>query len=116
MKLRMVTTSALSAGLALVLASSTGLTAEAFQGVWQVKDSSGKPFEITLSGDGKATANVHGMSGTWKEEGKTAVINWNTGWTTEITQEDGHYRHAAFRKGQSTSGPPANTSEAEKVK
>ena len=49
-------------------------------------DTAGQPFEITLSGGGAAKASRgEGMVGTWKEEGKTAVITWNTGWTTEIT-------------------------------
>ena len=50
-------------------------------------------------------------AGTWKEEGETAVITWNTGWTTKITREDDHYKKTAFRKGQSLDGPPVNSSD-----
>lgn len=113
MKFRKVAACIRTAGFVIVTASSAGLAADSFQGVWKVTDTTGKPFEITLSGNGKATATTHGMSGTWKEQGKMAVITWNTGWTTEITKEDDHYRHTAYRKGQSA---PANTSDAEKVK
>jgi hypothetical protein len=56
------------------------------------------------------------MSGAWTEEGKAAVITWNTGWTTKIEKEDGHYKHTAYRKGQSLDGTPNNSSDAEKVR
>jgi hypothetical protein len=50
--------------------------------VWKVTDTAGQSFEITLSGGGAAKASRgEGMVGTWKEEGKTAVITWNTGWS-----------------------------------
>ena len=81
------------------------------------RDTAGKPFEITLSADSKASASRgEGMVGTWKEEGNAAVIKWNTGWTTKITKDGDHYKKAAFGKGQPLDGPPANTSDAEKVK
>jgi hypothetical protein len=56
------------------------------------------------------------MVGTWKEESKTAVITWNTGWTTKIMKEDNHYKKTAYRKGQALDGPPANSSDAQKAK
>ena len=56
----------------------------AFEGVWRVKDTAGHPFEIVLSSGGAAKATRgEGMTGTWKEEGNSAVITWNTGWTTK---------------------------------
>ena len=91
--------------------------ANEFEGAWKVTDTAGKPFEITLSGDGTATATRgEGMVGTWRQEGNAAVITWKTGWTTKITKEGDHYKKAAFGKGQPADGPPANTSDAEKVK
>jgi hypothetical protein len=91
--------------------------ASVFEGVWKVKDTAGKPFEITLSGDGTAKASRgEGMVGTWKQEGNAAVITWKTGWTTKITKDGDHYKKAAFGKGQPLDGPPANSSDAEKVK
>src|SRR5215470_17157258 len=50
------------------------------------------PFEITLSSGGAAKATRgEGMTGTWKEEGNSAVITWNTGWKTKITKEGNRY-------------------------
>jgi hypothetical protein len=93
------------------------LAASPLEGVWKVKDTGGKPFEITLSGDGVAKATRgEGMTGTWKEEGKGAVITWDTGWTTKITMDGSQYKKTAFRKGQALDGAPANSSEAEKSK
>ena len=87
------------------------------------------PIRNDLFVDGKTCHFVHGidqasagatrgegMSGTWKEEGNSAVITWSTGWVTKIRSEDGRYRKAAYKKGQSLEGQPANSSDAEKIK
>ena len=93
------------------------LAASALEGVWQVKDTAGQPFEITLSSGGAAKASRgEGMTGTWKEVGDGAVITWNTGWTTKITKEGDQYKKTAFGKGQSLDGQPTNSSSAEKAK
>src|SRR5262245_2156437 len=75
----------LIAGLAIIIASVASFAASEFEGVWAVKDSKDRPFEITLSADGKATSTQEkAKEGTWKEEGGVAVITWATGWTTKI--------------------------------
>ena len=90
---------------------------ERFEGVWKVKDTAGRPFEITLSSGGVAKATRgEGMTGTWKEEGNAAVITWKTGWTTKITNEGGKYKKTAYRRGQALDAPPANSSDAERAK
>ena len=95
----------------------SALAASAFEGVWQVKDTAGQPFEITLSRGGVAKATRgEGMTGTWKEEGDAVVIAWNTGWTTKITKQGNQYHKTAYRKGQSLDAAPANSSDAQKVK
>jgi hypothetical protein len=93
------------------------LAESAFEGVWRVKDTAGHPFEITLSSGGAAKATRgEGMSGTWKEEGNSAVITWNTGWTTKITKEGNRFVKTAYGKDQSLRATPTNTSDAEKAK
>jgi hypothetical protein len=110
-------TAVLAAVFAIAMTSFASLAASDFVGTWNVKDTAGQPFEITLSGDGTAKATRgEGMAGTWKEEGKTAVITWNTGWTTKIAKEDDHWKKTAYRKGQPLDGPPANSSDAQKAK
>jgi hypothetical protein len=90
--------------------------ASSFEGVWRVKDTAGHPFEITLSSGGAAKATRgEGMTGTWKEQDDSAVITWSTGWTTKITKQGDQYVKAAYRKGQSLTATPANTSDAEKA-
>jgi hypothetical protein len=85
--------------------------------VWKVKDTAGQPFEITLSGGGAAKASRgEGMVGTWKEEGNTAVVTWNTGWTTKIAKEGDQYKKTAYGKDQPLDGPPTNSADAQKVK
>ena len=98
------------------MTSLASLAASAFEGVWKVKDTAGRPFEITLSSGGVAKATRgEGMTGTWKEEGNSAVITWNTGWTTKITKAGNRYTKTAYGKGQSMTAAPANTSDAEKT-
>jgi hypothetical protein len=93
------------------------LAESAFEGVWRVKDTAGHPFEITLSSGGAAKATRgEGMSGTWKEEGKSAVITWNTGWTTKITKEGNRFVKTAYGKDHSLTATPTNTSDAKKAK
>ena len=71
-------------------ARSAALAGSGFEGTWNVKDTNGKPFEIVLSSDGAAKANLgEGMTGVWEEERNSAVITWTTGWTTKITEEGG---------------------------
>jgi hypothetical protein len=113
--IRTIVATALVAGLAIVMASFASLAASEFEGVWAVKDTNGKPFDITLSADGKATSTQEkAMTGTWKEEGGAAVISWDTGWTTKIAKEGDKFVKTAFKKGAPLDGPPTNTSDAMK--
>ena len=102
--------------LGVVAVGFAALAESAFEGVWRVKDTAGHPFEITLASGGAAKATRgEGMSGTWKEEGNSAVITWNTGWTTKITKESNRFVKTAYGKGQSLTTTPTNTSDAEKA-
>jgi hypothetical protein len=91
------------------------LEASEFAGTWKVQDTSGKTFEIKLSPTGAAEADREGegMKGTWTEDGPSAVIVWDTGWTTKITRVGGKFTKTAYDKDAAT---PTNTSPAEKVK
>lgn len=108
---------AVAAACFIGMTSLASLAASAFEGAWKVKDTAGQPFAITLSSDGVAQATRgEGMTGTWKEEGNAAVITWDTGWITKITKVGNQYKKAAYRKGQTLDGPPANSSDAERGK
>jgi predicted small lipoprotein YifL len=107
----------------LALAALLGLAAcgdsepNEFAGTWKVADTGGQVFDITLGADGvaKASRAGEGMSGTWKKDGNSAVITWDTGWTTKINKEGDKFTKVAYEKG-GESGAPKNTSTAEKVK
>ena len=115
--LRNTMRAALTAVGLIGMTSLASLAASPFEGVWRVKDTAGQPFEITLSSGGVAKATRgEGMTGTWKEEGNAAVISWKTGWTTKITKEGDKYKKTAYRKGQASDAPPANSSDAERAK
>jgi len=86
-----------------------------FVGAWKVEETSGAPFEIALapSGTARADRGGEGMQGTWTEEGDSAVVLWDTGWTTKITKVGDGYVKTAYDTDAAT---PTNTSPAEKVK
>ena len=103
------------AGLAFTLTPFAAFAASEFEGVWTTKDSKERPFEITLSADGKATSTQEkAKEGTWKAEGGAAVISWTTGWTTKITKEGDHYVKLVYKKGSPLDGPPTGKSDAAK--
>lgn len=106
--------SMLQSFLSLVSATGASLAESQFCGTWKVQDSAGSPFEITLFPSGTAEANRsgEGMSGTWTEEEQSAVIEWDTGWTTKITKTGNAFIKTAYDQ---TAAIPTNTSEAEKV-
>jgi hypothetical protein len=108
----------LSALIVLAMGAFASFAATKFEGTWSVKDSAGKTFQITLAADGSAKADREGegMTGTWKQEGSAAVIQWNTGWITKISEQGGSYTKTAFKKGEAPNGKPTNSSTAEKVK
>jgi hypothetical protein len=115
--MRKVATLAATAGLFISLTGVAARAQSTFEGEWKVKDTAGKTFEITLSAGGAAKATRgEGMTGTWKEEGDSAVITWDTGWTTKITRQGYGYNKTAYRKGQPLAGEPTNRSSAEKIK
>src|SRR6476620_12463586 len=65
------------AAVGFAVSISTGaFAASEFEGKWQVKDTKGKPFEITLSQDGTAKGNrtEEGLKGTWKAVGDAILI------------------------------------------
>lgn len=103
------------AAFVLAVGLSAGAHAQnSFTGLWKVRSTTGRPFQMLLADDGEALANLHqGMIGVWKEDGNGAVIRWRTGWTTKIVREGDHYVHTSYRPGTS-SGRPAGRSGAEK--
>jgi hypothetical protein len=102
---------------ALTFTAASIFAATQFKGAWLTQDTKGNPFKITLSGDGKATGDRadEGLKGTWKEEGDTAVINWDTGWVTKIVKQGDKFQKQAFEKG-GASGTPMHSAEAQKQK
>jgi hypothetical protein len=102
---------------AFALIAASALAATQFEGSWNTQDTKGNPFKITLSADGKATGNRadEGLTGTWKAEGDSAVIHWDSGWVTKIVKQGDKFQKQAFEKGDG-SGTPAHTAEAQQQK
>lgn len=104
----------LSNFLAMVVPAGESLADSQFAGTWQVKDTSGQPFYITLLTSRTAEAERDGeaMSGTWAEDEGTAVVTWDTGWITKITRVSDGYVKTAYEENATV---PTNTSEAVKI-
>jgi hypothetical protein len=97
---------------AFVLGSAFAATE--FEGTWKTQDTKGNAFEIVLSADGKAKGNraEEGLTGTWKADGESALITWDSGWTTKIVKEGDKFKKQAFEKGGPT---PTHTADAQKM-
>ncbi len=104
----------LSSFLALIGADDADLGEDEFVGTWRVEDSQGRPFEIVLSASGRAEGDRagEGLSGTWDRDGTSAVISWETGWTTKITRAGDGYTKTAY---DATAAAPTSTSPAQKI-
>ena len=102
-----------AAVFALGVTSLVSLAASPFEGTWKLTDTKGVPFEVTLSADGSAKGDLSGkkLSGTWKEEGDSAVVDWNDKWSTKITKTGDQYKKTAYENGKSM-----GESAAQKVK
>ena len=72
-----------------------------FAGKYKTADTQGNAMEITLMADGKATGSREGeaLTGTWKEDGGTAVITWSDDWTTKLTKDGDKYSKTAYKDG-----------------
>lgn len=95
---------------ALALTSASAIAVSQFEGT------KGKSFHINLSPDGKAKGERQdeGLTGTWKAEGESVVINWDSGWVTKITKQGDKFIKQTFEKGQA-SGAPSHTADAQKM-
>lgn len=118
MKFEIKKTSIILTSVALMIGFAGAVMAGGFEGTWKLKDTQGKPFEVTLNQDGTASGSLEMLTdqGTWKEENGAAVIHWKTGWTTKITKKGNKYVKTAFKPGLPLTGKPTNTSEAKKSK
>ena len=93
--------------------SAGAVAASEFEGKWQVKDTKGKPFEITLSQDGTAKGNrtAEGLKGTWKAVGDAVLITWGLGMDHKNHEEGQHVQKTALQNGK----PVGQPTEAMKV-
>ena len=98
--------------------SAAAFAASEFEGKWQVNDTKGKPFEITLSQDGTAKGNrtEEGLNGTWKAVGNAVLINWESEWTTKITKEGEHLRKGSAPEWKTQSVSPLKQLKSNKLK
>ena len=99
-----------AAVLALAIASCdapSGGSDSGFVGKYTTEDTQGQPMSITLADDGSALGDRGGenLTGSWKEEGGSAVITWSDEWTTKIAKEGDTYTKTAYKDGNQSGGP-----------
>ena len=105
---------ALAIALVLAMICITASAASVFEGVWTVKDTDGKPFEITLSAWFSEGEPRRGYGRYLEGRRKCRVMTWTTGWTTKIMTDGDQYKKAAYAKGQLVDGKPDDTSGAKR--
>ena len=112
---RLARTTAIVVTIALLHAC--GLFGSSWLGTWNVTDTQGGRYTITLMEDGKATA--HGSQnafGMWSEEDGPAYIVWNTGWKAILffDSESGKHMKSAFSVDEGFMDAPITTTPARK--
>lgn len=101
-------------GIFVLALNFASFAASEFEGVWKLKDAKGRFFEITLAPDGSATGTLPpAASGKWKEDAGGVLVNWTSGWTTQISKEGDAYKANSWA-GKPSSKPPTLSSAAQK--
>ena len=104
-----------AATLALALASCEKPSDEAatessgFVGTYKTQDTQGNPMTITLDEEGSATGSRAGedLTGSWKDDGGSAMITWSDNWTTKISKDGDSYSKTAYKDGAEDGGTVA---------
>jgi hypothetical protein len=108
---------AVAAGAAaLAMTAATSFAASHYEGTWHVKDTEGTPFDIILSGDGKANAHLRGEEkiGTWSEKDGAVLIVWKDGWHSQIAKHGSGYMKKSWDEKKTMDDAPTNSSDATK--
>lgn len=81
-----------------------GTESSGLVGSYTTQDTQGNPMSITLDEEGSASGERGGekISGSWKDEGGTAVITWSDSWVTKIAKSGDSYSKTAFEDGTQT--------------
>ena len=81
-----------------------GTDGSGFVGTFKTQDTQGNPMTITLDEEGSASGERGGeeISGSWMDEGGTAVITWSDNWTTKIAKDGDSYSKSAYQDGTQT--------------
>lgn len=111
-----------NAGMAEAESASPASAESTYVGKWQVKDTKGESFFITLKPGGEAESSWAGeenarraQQGTWEALEDMVVITWNNGWRETLSQSGDGFVKKAYRPKWKLDGKPANESPAEKV-
>ncbi len=84
-----------------------------YVGKYTTEDTEGEPMSITLADDGSAIGDRGGenLTGSWKEDGGSAVITWSDEWTTKIAKDGDKYTKSAYKDGNQDGGPVSATKD-----
>lgn len=89
---------------------------EEYIGVWEVADSQGKTFRITLMAGGNAVSDWGTREiGTWKVEGMKCICRWKDGWVDVLVKDELGYYKLGYEPGKSLSEKPSNRTFARKL-
>ena len=101
--------------LLLTLGLTVSAQASDWRGAWRVADSSQQSFYITLFSGGAAAGSLEGgMIGSWSVKNGDCVVEWDSGWVTILSHEDGGTVKRAWSPTKAMNEPPSNTSIVER--
>ena len=97
-----------AAVLAVGLASCDGAD-NAWAGKYETMDTQGKPMTITLAEDGSAsgTRENESLTGSWKDDGGSAMVTWSDDWATKIEKDGDSYTKTGYKGGTADGEPVA---------
>ena len=102
--------------IACALTACSSMNGDAWNGTWNVTDTRGQAYVITLTTDGQARASgSQNAFGVWSLEDGKAYIVWNTGWKAILfTDANGQKMKSAFTPNRGFNETPADTSPISK--
>lgn len=93
-----------------------------FTGTWAMADEQGQAFELVIFPGGQAvstwtkgSSGARGERGFWRSEGGRLLVFFHDGWTDEIREVGGGFRHRGFEPGADLAGRWKNESPARKL-
>ena len=87
-----------------------------YVGAWELHDTDGSVFHVTLAEDGSAKSDWGpGEVGTWKMEGGKVTVSWTDGWHDVLYPDGEGFHKDGYAPGVPLTAQPTNSAPAHKL-